>query len=243
MAGRMMKHMTRSVDTIITVVLMPVLLLLMFVYVLGGAMELPTGVDYKAFIVPGILLFCVASGTSYTAFRLNNDVTKGIFERFHSMPIAKSSVLNGHAVTGVVFNGVSVLIVLLIAMLIGFRPQAGLTQWLLAAVLMFLFVMAFTWIAIFFGLLSKNAEMASVFTYPVMALIFVSSAFAPTSSMPAGLRAFADIQPMTPIINACRSLLSDGIVTNDLWGALLWCVGLWAAFQGLSVWVYHRKMK
>jgi ABC-2 type transport system permease protein len=191
----------------------------------------------------GILLFCVASGTAYTAYRLNRDVTKGIFERFHSMLIAKSSVLNGHALTGVVFNGVSVILVLLISILIGFRPQAGLLDWLLAAVLMLLFIIAFTWIALFFGLISKNAEMASVFTYPEMGLIFVSSAFAPTSTMPKGSQAFADYQPMTPIINAFRALLSDGVITNDLWIALAWCILLWAVFWGLSVWAYHKKMR
>jgi ABC-2 type transport system permease protein len=242
MAGRMMKHTTRSVDTIITVVIMPVLMMLAFVYIFGGAMQMPSS-DYKGFIVPGILLFCIASGVSYTSYRLNNDVTSGVFERFRSMPIARSAVLDGHVVTSVVFNMISLFLVMAIAILIGFRPKAGPAQWLIAVSVLLVFTVAMSWMAVFFGLLSKNAETASVFTYPLMALIFTSSSFAPTATMPAGLRAFADHQPLTPIIDATRSLLSDGRVTTDLWWALAWCALLWIVFQALSAAVFNRTAR
>jgi ABC-2 type transport system permease protein len=243
MTGRMIKHMYRSPDTIITVIIMPVMLLLLFVYVLGGAMSAGnSAMDYKAYIIPGIMLFCVATATSYTAWLLNEDIGKGIFERFHSLPIAKSSILNGHVINSLVFNVISVALVLCIALLIGYRPQAGFLEWLIAAALMFAFVVALSWMAVFFGLIAHSSETASIFTYPIMGLIFVSSAFAPLETMPPGLHVFAEYQPLTPVINGFRSLLSLGSITGDLLTAFAWCLLLWALFQALSAWAYRRRM-
>ncbi|MDR0908348.1 MAG: ABC transporter permease [Spirochaetaceae bacterium] len=243
MTGRMMKHMYRSPDTVITVIIMPVMMLLLFVYVLGGAMSTGDGsMDYKAYIIPGIMLFCVATATSYTAWLLNEDISKGIFERFHSLPIAKSSILNGHVITSLVFNFVSIALVLIVALIIGFRPQASFAEWLIAIVLMAVFVIALSWMAVFFGLIAHSSETASVFTYPIMGLIFVSSAFAPLDTMPPGLHVFAQYQPLTPIINSFRSLLSQGIITGGLAIAFGWCLALWALFQSLSAWAYRRRM-
>jgi ABC-2 type transport system permease protein len=241
MATRMLKHQTRSVDTIITVVIMPVMIMLAFAYIFGGAMNVPGG-DYKAFIVPGILLFCVASGVSYTAYRLNDDVTKGIFERFASMPISRSATLGGHVVTSVLFNAFSVGVVTLVSLLIGFRPKAGLIDWLLVVGLLVLFIIGCSWMSVFFGLISGNGETASIFTYPLMALIFTSSSFAPTATMPSGLRVFADHQPLTPIIDTLRALLAGDWPGADLGIAIGWCVGLWVVFQAGSVWAFRRKL-
>lgn len=242
LTGRMMKHMTRSVDTIITVVLMPILIMLAFIYIFGGAMTIPQD-SYKGFIVPAILLFTVASGASYTAFRLNGDVQNGIFERFHSMPIAKSSILNSHVMTSIVFNFISATIVLLSSLLIGFRPKADFLDWIVAAVLMLIVTYAFSWVAALFGLIAKSTESASAFSYLLIGLLFISSGFVPTETLPKVLRGFADYQPMTPIINTLRSILTDGVIPSEIWVALAWSIGTIVIFQVLSMYVYRKKLR
>jgi len=241
MTGRVLKHTLRSVDTIITVIAMPVAMLLAMVYLFGGAMKLGAA-NYVNYAVPGILLICIGSGIAYTAFRLNSDVTQGIFERFHSMPIAKSSILGGHVVTSVVFNAVSVIVVLLVGLLVGFRPHTTLACALLACVILLVFTIAMTWIAVTSGLLAKSPEASGIFSYLLLGLMFVSSGFAPTDSMPAGLRAFAANQPMSPVINSVRSLLVDGKVTGAVWIALAWCVAIWVVFQAVALWAYRRRL-
>lgn len=241
LTGRMMKHMTRSVDTIITVILMPILIMLAFIYIFGGAMTIPQA-TYKGFIVPAILLFTVASGVAYTAFRLNSDIQNGIFERFHSMPIAKSAILTSHVVTSVVFNYLSVLLVLLTSILIGFRPQATGIDWVAALGLLLVVTYAFSWIAVFFGLIAKSSESASVFSYLLIGLLFISSGFVPTETLPKLLQSFADHQPMTAIINTLRAILTDGTIPSELWGALAWSIGAMVVFQGLSLVVYRKKL-
>jgi len=240
MSGRMMRHTFRSIDTLITVVAMPIMMLLLFVYVFGGAMN--TGsIDYINFVVPGIVLFTIASGVAYTAVRLNNDVTAGIFDRFYSMPIAKSSILGGHVLNSVVFNMFSVILVLLVALLIGFRPEAGLAEWLLVIGLVLLFTLAMTWVAVTFGLLANSSEGAGVFAYPMLCLLFISSAFVPTNSMPAIVRAFAEHQPMTLLIEAVRSLLMNEPVGNSALIAVIWCVGILIASYIAAMQIYKRK--
>ncbi|MDT2600177.1 ABC transporter permease [Enterococcus hulanensis] len=242
LTGRMMKHMTRSVDTIMTVVLMPIMLMLAFIYIFGGAMTIPQEV-YKGFIVPAILLFTVASGVGYTAFRLNGDIQNGIFERFHSMPIAKSAILNSHVVTSVVFNFISAMVVLLSSILIGFRPKADVLDWVMALLLLLAATYALSWIAVLFGLIAKNTETAIAFSYLLIGLLFISSGFVPTETLPKILRGFADYQPMTPIINTLRSILTDGVMPSDIWLAFTWCIGAIVIFQVLSIYVYRKKLR
>ena len=242
LTGRMMKHMTRSVDTIMTVVLMPIMLMLAFIYIFGGAMTIPQEV-YKGFIVPAILLFTVASGVGYTAFRLNGDIQNGIFERFHSMPIAKSAILNSHVVTSVVFNFISAMVVLLSSILIGFRPKADVLDWVMALLLLLAATYALSWIAVLFGLIAKNNETAIAFSYLLIGLLFISSGFVPTETLPKILRGFADYQPMTPIINTLRSILTDGVIPSDIWLAFAWCIGAIVIFQVLSIYVYRKKLR
>lgn len=242
LTGRMMKHMTRSVDTIMTVVLMPIMLMLAFIYIFGGAMTIPQEV-YKGFIVPAILLFTVASGVGYTAFRLNGDIQNGIFERFHSMPIAKSAILNSHVVTSVVFNFISAMVVLLSSILIGFRPKADVLDWMMALLLLLAATYALSWIAVLFGLIAKNNETAIAFSYLLIGLLFISSGFVPTETLPKILRGFADYQPMTPIINTLRSILTDGVISSDIWLAFAWCIGAIVIFQVLSIYVYRKKLR
>ena len=188
MLGRSLRHVTRSTDTIITVTIMPIAFLLLFVYVFGGAIR--TGTDnYVNYLLPGILLIAIASGISYTAFRLFNDLQSGIFERFHSMPIARSSVLWGHVLTSLVSNAISVVAIVLVALLMGFRSSAGVLAWLAVTGILILFTLTLTWIAVIAGLSAKSPDGAAAFSYPIIFLPFVSSAFVPTATMPGPVRA------------------------------------------------------
>jgi len=218
MTKRSLRHIVRSPDTIITVVLMPIAMLLMFVYVLGGALGQQTGsVNYVDFITPGIIIMTVISGIAYAAFRLNIDIQKGIINRFRTMPVAPSSVLSGQAMSSTLSNLFSSLLVLAVAFAVGFRTSAGPTEWLLFVALVTLFTLATTWMAIFFGLQAKTAEGAGSFSYILLLLIFISPSFVPTASMTPILRGFAENQPFTPIIETMRSLLTTGTAGGKVW--------------------------
>lgn len=225
MLGRSMRHIIRSMDTIITVCVTPIAMMLLFVYVLGGAIQ--TGTDnYVNYLLPGILLIAIASGIAYTSYRLFMDKQRGIIERFHTMPIARSAVLWGHVLTSVVSNVISLVVIILAALAMGFRSSAGVMPWLAVAGILVLFTLALTWVAAIAGLSASSVEGASAFSYPLIFLPFISSAFVPTESMPSVVRAFANHQPVTSIVNAIRALLSEQPVGNDIWVALAWCVGI-----------------
>lgn len=242
MAKRSLRHIVRSPDTIITVVITPIAMLLLFIYVLGGALGKQTGsVEYINFITPGIIILTVISGIAYAAFRLNNDVQKGIINRFRTMPVSPSSILGGQAASSTLSNLVSSLLVLGVAFLIGFRSSAGPREWLTFAGMLTLFTLAMTWTAIFFGLLAKSAEGASSFSYILMLLIFISPSFVPTDSMTPVLRGFAENQPLTPIIETMRSLLNNGVPGGSIWIALSWCIGILAVFYISSLRLYKNK--
>ena len=241
MLGRSLRHVMRSTDTIITVTIMPIAFLLLFVYVFGGAIRTGTG-NYVNYLLPGILLIAIASGISYTAFRLFNDLQSGIFERFHSMPIARSSVLWGHVLTSLVSNAISVVAIVLVALLMGFRSSAGVLAWLAVAGILILFTLTLTWIAVIAGLSAKSPDGAAAFSYPIIFLPFVSSAFVPTASMPAPVRAFAENQPVTSIVNTIRALFEQQPVGNDIWVALSWCVGILVVAYVFAMVAYRRKM-
>lgn len=242
MTKRSLRHIVRSPDTIITVVLTPIAMMLMFVYVLGGALGKQTGaVNYVDFITPGIIILTVISGIAYAAFRLNTDIQKGIINRFRTMPVAPSSILGGQAVSSTLSNLFSCLLVLAVAFAIGFRTNAGLVEWLLFGGLLILFTLATTWMAIFFGLQAKSAEGAGSFSYILMLLIFLSPSFVPTDSMTPLLRGFAENQPFTPIIETMRSLLTTGAAGDKVWLALAWCVGILVVMYALAIWQYKRK--
>jgi ABC-2 type transport system permease protein len=239
--GRSLRHILRSPDTIITTAIMPIAFLLLFVYVFGGAIKAGSG-SYVDYLLPGILLITIASGISYTAFRLFLDLKSGIFERFQSMPIARSSVLWAHVLTSLVANLVAVTVVVLVALLIGFRSGAGVAAWLAVAGILFLFTLMMTWIAVIPGLTARSADGASAFSYPLVFLPFISSAFVPTESMPGAVRAFAEHQPVTSIVNAIRDLLAGQPVGSDIWVALGWCVGILVLAYTLAMATYRRRM-
>ena len=241
LTGRTMRHVTRSLDTIITTAITPVAIMLLFVYVFGGAID--TGsVSYVNYMLPGILLITIASGVSYTALRLLMDMQGGIFERFQSMPIARSAVLWAHVLTSLVASLISVAVVVLVALLMGFRSGAGVPAWLAVAGILILFTLALTWIAVIPGLSAKSADAAVAFSYPLIFLPFISSAFVPTDTMPGPVRAFAEYQPVTSIVNTIRDLFTQQPVDTDIWIALAWCLGILIVAYALAMATYRRKI-
>ena len=235
--GRSMRHILRSPDTVITVTVTPLMLMLLFVYVFGGAIR--TGTDnYVQYLLPGILLIAIASGTSYTAFRLFSDVQQGLFSRFHSMPIRRSSILWAHVLTSLVSNAISVVILVLVAVAMGFR--SSVLPWLAVAGILALFTLALTWLAVIPGLTAKTIDGASAFAYPLIFLPFISSAFVPTDTMPTPVRVFAENQPVTSLVETLQSLLNGRPVGSDIWVALAWCVGITAVAYLLAMRAYRR---
>jgi ABC-2 type transport system permease protein len=194
------------------------------------------------YLLPGILLIAIASGISYTAYRLFNDLQSGIFERFHSMPIARSSVLWGHVLTSLVSNAISVVVILLVAILMGFRSSAGVQAWLAVAGILVLFTLSLTWIAVLAGLSATSTDGAAGFSYPIIFLPFVSSAFVPTATMPGPVRIFAENQPVTSIVNTIRALFEQQPVGSGIWIALAWCVGVLLIAYALAMRAYRRKI-
>jgi ABC-2 type transport system permease protein len=240
MLGRSLRHVFRSMDTIITVAITPIAIMLLFVYVFGGAIR--TGTDnYVNFLLPGILLIAIASGISYTAYRLFVDMQSGIFERFHSMPIARSAALWGHVLTSLVSNAISVVVIILVALIMGFRSSAGVLSWLAVAGILALYTLALTWIATIAGLSAKSVDGAGAFSYPVIFLPFISSAFVPAESMPPVVRAFAKNQPVTSIVEAIRALLSGRPVGTTIGIALAWCLGILVVAYVFAMRTYRRK--
>jgi ABC-2 type transport system permease protein len=225
MLGRSMRHHFRSMDTIITATVMPVALMLLFVYVLGGAIK--SGSDnYINYLLPGVLLMAIANSMGYTSFRLFNDVQHGIFERFHSMPISHSAALWGHVLVSLVSNVVSIIVIILVAFIMGFRSHAGIVSWSVVIGILALFTLTLTWVAAIPGLSAKTQDGALAIAYPIHLLPLISSAFVPTDTMPKPVRVFAENQPVTSIVNAIRSLLNNQPVGNDLRIALVWCVAI-----------------
>ncbi|GAB3568531.1 ABC transporter permease [Spelaeicoccus albus] len=245
LTGRSLRHVVRSPDTIITTAIMPIAMMLLFVFVLGGAIDTgqsPGAGSYVNYLLPGILLITIASGIAYTAVRLFTDMAGGIVERFQSMPIARSSVLWAHVLTSVVANVVSLIVVVGVAFLMGFRTNAGALDWLAAAAILILFTLALTWIAVIPGLTAKTVDGASAFSYPLIFLPFISSAFVPTDTMPGPVRWFAENQPVTSIVNIIRDLFAGQPLGADLWVALGWCGGILVVAYVFAMATYRRKV-
>ncbi|TCO26514.1 ABC-2 type transport system permease protein [Kribbella steppae] len=241
LTGRSLRHISRSPDTIITTAIMPIAMMLLFVYVFGGAIDTGSS-SYVNYMLPGILLITIASGVAYTAFRLFTDLDGGIFERFQSLPIARSGVLWAHVLTSVLANLISLVIVVGVAFIMGFRTGAGVLAWLAIAGILVLFTLAVTWLAVIAGLSAKSVDGASAFSYPLIFLPFLSSAFVPTETMPGPVRAFAEHQPVTSIVNTIRALFAQQPVGNDIWIALAWCVGLLVVAYAFAMVIYRRKI-
>jgi ABC-2 type transport system permease protein len=239
--GRSLRHILRSPDTIITTAITPIAMLLMFVYVFGAAIDTGDG-RYVDYLLPGILLITVASGVAYTSLRLYTDISGGIFERFQSMPISRTAVLWGHVLTSLIANLISLVVVILVAVAIGFRSGAGVLAWLGVFGIVVLFTLALTWLAVVAGLAAKSPDGAGAFAYPLLFLPFVSSAFVPTDGMAGPVEWFAEHQPVTSIVDTLRNLYADQPLGSDVWVALAWCTGLLVVAWALAVRTYHRRL-
>lgn len=243
LTARSLRHILRSPDTIITTAITPVALMLLFVYVLGGAIDTGAEGTYIDYMLPGILLITIASGIAYTSYRLFLDLQGGIFERFQSMPIARSSFLWAHVLTSLAANLVSLALVTAVALLMGFRTGASLLAWLAVTGILVLFTLALTWVAVIAGLSAKTVDGASAFSYPLIFLPFVSSAFVPTDTMPGPVAWFAEHQPVTSIVNTIRTLFAGEPAGADIWIALAWLAGILIVACAVAGVLYRRRTR
>jgi len=242
LTGRSLRHILRSPDTIVTTAVTPVALMLLFTYVFGGAIHTGPTASYVDYLLPGILLITIASGVAYTAYRLFLDLQGGIVERLQSMPIARPSVLWAHVLTSLAANLTSVVVVVGVALLMGFRTGTSVLAWLAVAGTLVLFTLALTWIAVLAGLSAKTVDGASAFSYPLIFLPFISSAFVPTDSMPGPVAWFAEHQPVTAVVDTIRALFAQQPVGGDIAVALAWLVGVLVLAYLAAVRVYRRRI-
>ncbi|MFI9380829.1 ABC transporter permease [Kutzneria sp. NPDC052558] len=229
MLRRNLKHMLRYPSMTFMLVGMPIVFMLLFVYVLGGTLGAGMGGDrsgYANYITPAIILMTITSAVQGTAISIAMDMTEGVIARFRTMHIARVSVLTGHVLGSVIQTVISLVIVIGVALLVGFRPAAGVGNWLLLAGFLLAVTFALVWLAVALGQVSKSVETASNLPMPLVLLPFLGSGFVPTDSMPAGLRWFAEHQPFTPIIETMRGLVADRPVGDNGWIALAWCAGI-----------------
>lgn len=240
MIGRSLRHTVRNIETLLTATMLPVVLMLLFVYVFGGAMQ--TGTDYVDYVVPGIVLLCAGFGAGSTAVAVATDMELGIVERFRSMPMSPSAVLAGHVTASVARNVVATALVMVVGVAVGWRPTASPVQWLAAAALIVLFILAISWLAAAAGLVVRSAEAANAVTFVIMFLPYVSSAFVPTETLPAGLRWFAQHQPVTPVIETLRALLMGTPLGGHAGWAVGWCVALLITGYAAARWLFRRRV-
>lgn len=230
----------RNPDIFFASIVTPVLMMLLFVYVLGGAINIGD-VSYVNFIVPGIILQCIGQCASTTAIGISSDIENGIIERFRTMPIFQNAILVGHVIESVIKNIFTAFVVFLIAFLIGFRPEAGIKEWIAVIGILILYSLVISWISIVFGMIANGPEGAGAFTIFTIVLPYLSSGFVPTETMPKFLRGFAEHQPMTPIIGTIRSLLVNGEAGGDWLLAIGWCLGLLILFFILAIKIFRNK--
>lgn len=243
MLRRNVRRMIRYPVGVMVVVGVPIVLLLLFVYVLGDTLGAGIGgaaagrSDYINYVFPGILVIAIASSPQATAISVAMDMKEGIISRFRTMAIARSSVLNGHVIGNTLQTMVGLAVLVGFGLLIGFRPDAGFLGWLAAGGLMLAVTVAFTWLAVAMGLAAKSVEGASNLPMPLVLLPFLGSGFVPTEGMPAGLGWFAEYQPFTPVMDTLRGLLLGTPVGNEWMVALAWCVAI-----GLAAYLWARRL-
>lgn len=237
---RSIRHITRSMDQLMSVALFPIMFMIMFRYVFGGAIN-TGGVSYVNFLVAGILVQQLAFGANYTTINMAVDLQQGIVDRFRSLPMASSALLVGHIIADLVRNAVSTVIMLVVAFLVGFRPNANLQEWLLVILLGLLFSLAISWLSAILGLMVKTLEAAQwVGFILIFPLTFVSSAFVPTETMPSVLRVFAENQPVTKVIDAMRAWLVGTPIENSGWVAAIWCIGIILVCAPIATWMFRN---
>jgi ABC-2 type transport system permease protein len=239
MAGRCIRLSMRNVDALLTSLLLPIMLMLVFVYLFGGAIE--TGTEYVTYVVPGVILLCAGFGSATTAVSVSQDMTGGIIDRFRSLDVGGPAILAGHVAASALRNAASTTLVFGVAFAIGFRPHAGPLDWLAALGVLLAFILAVSWLAAAIGLIAGSPEAANGFTFVIMFLPYASSAFVPVDTMPSWLQGFAQHQPVTPVIETLRGLLLGTPVGSNAWTALAWCAGILAVSITLSGVLFRRR--
>lgn len=240
MIGRNVRLARRNLDALLTSVMLPVLILVLFVYLFGGAIRTGTP-DYIDYVLPGVLLLCTGFVSAITSMSVNEDMSEGTIDRFRSMDVGGAALLGGHVVGSVLRNAVSVFVMLSVAFLIGFRPTAGALDWLAALGILLLFVLAMTWLSALFGLLVRSPEGAGGFQFFIMFLPYPSSAFVPVETMPSWLHGFAEHQPATPVIEALRGFLMGTPIGSSAVVAIAWCLGITAFAMVGSAVLFRRR--
>jgi ABC-2 type transport system permease protein len=239
MAARSLRLTIRTPDALLTSLLLPIMLMLLFVYLFGGAIQ--TGTRYVTYVVPGVLLLCAGFGAATTAVSVSQDLTGGIIDRFRSMDVAGAAVLAGHVTASVARNLASTVLVLGVAFLIGFRPSAGAADWLAAAGILLAFILAISWLSAAVGVLARSPEAAGGFAFFMAFVPYPSSAFVPIDTMPTWIHGFANNQPVTPVIETLRGLLLGTPVGSSPWLALAWCGAILAASVALAGVLFRRR--
>jgi ABC-2 type transport system permease protein len=239
MSGRSLRMARRNLDVLLTSLLLPVLIMLLFVYLFGGAIE--SGTRYVTYVVPGVVLLSAGFGAATTAVSVTTDLTGGIVDRFRSLDVAGASILAGHVAASVVRNIASTVLVFAVAFAIGFRPSAGPLDWLAAVGILVVFIVAISWLSAAFGLVARSPEAAGGFSFLVMFLPYPSSAFVPVETMPGWLHGIANNQPVTPVIETLRGLLLDTPVGASPWKALAWSLAILVAAVTASGVLFRRR--
>jgi len=239
MSARSLRVSRRQIDALLTSLMLPVLLLLMFVELFGGAIH--TGTKYVTYVVPGLLVLCAGFSSGLTAVAVCQDMTGGIVDRLRAMDVRGTSVLAGHVAASVARNLCSGVLVIGVAVLLGFRPHAGVPGWLAAVGILLAFVLAVSWLSAALGLLARSPEAANGATFLIMFLPYASSAFVPVHTMPAWLHGFAAHQPITPVTETLRRLLLGAPVGSEAWIALAWCGGILFCSLALSRVLFGRR--
>lgn len=243
MIKRSSTYILRNTDQLIGTFFQPIMFLVLFTAVFNAVgLSLPKGIDYLAFLMAGIIVQTVAFGSTTTSIAVANDLQRGIVDRFKSLPMSNIAVLNGHVVSDVFRNAISTTVMLLAGLLFGFRPKASFTEWLLIAGIIILFTLAFSWLSAIMGILAKSVEgvqwMSFLFVFP---LTFASGAFAPTNTLAAWIRPFAENQPITHVIESVRALMIGTPIGNHGWLAVIWCVSTLIVAMPIAAWLFKRK--
>lgn len=239
MIARSVRISTRTIDALIMSLALPTMLMLLFVYLFGGAIE--TGGQYLTYVVPGVILLCVGFASAQTAVSVSQDMRSGVIDRFRSMDIGGAAILAGHVTASVLRNLVSTVVVFGVALLIGFRPSADLLAWIGTAGTLLVFMVAISWLSAAMGLLARNPEAAAGFTFFVSFLPYPSSAFVPVDTMPSWLQGVANHQPITPVVESVRGLLLNQPIGTHAWQALAWCIAILVASVALSAYLFRRR--
>jgi ABC-2 type transport system permease protein len=244
MIQRSSRHIVRNTDQLLGTFFQPIMFLVLFAAVFGGAISLalPKGVGYLNFLMAGIIVQTLAFGSTTTAIAVSNDLQKGIVDRFRSLPMSNLAVLTGHVISDIFRNGLSTVVMLVTGLIMGFRSSANLVDWLMIAGILLLFTLAFSWLAAIMGVLAKSVEAVQWLSFIVVfPLTFASSAFVPTEGMNRVLKAFAENQPITQVIESVRALMLGTPIGNHGWLAIIWCVGAIIVLVPIATYLFKRR--